>query len=104
MLSLPVRTYPCHNDDHPTKNILNFQSLAAGWRRVRDVPHTRWLDVVNFDLEGCGARPRRAQQLAEDRRMVEIGGASLLYARSARDLSQLYTLLCGTRHLRYCGN
>ena len=36
--------------EHPTRAILEFNPAAAGWRRPRGAPPTRWLDVLAQDL------------------------------------------------------
>lgn len=54
--------------DHPTRAILQFDPRAAGWRRPRGKPRTRWLDVLAGDLQQHGVAMEDAEQLAQDRR------------------------------------
>ncbi|GAA6085621.1 SLAIN motif-containing protein 1-like, partial [Tachysurus ichikawai] len=53
--------------DHPTRAILQFDPKAAGWRRPRSKPCTRWLDVLAGDLQQQGVAIEDAEQLAQDR-------------------------------------
>ena len=54
--------------DHPTRAIHDFNPVAAGWRRPRGAPRTRWGDVVRNDLQSCGIDAVDAPALAQDRR------------------------------------
>ena len=53
---------------HPTASILSFDPVAAGWRRPRGAPRTRWLDLVRKDLQEVDIRWQDVQNLAADRR------------------------------------
>ena len=68
------------HEDHPTRQILQFQPAAAGWRRPRGAPRTRWLDVVARDLDMCGVTLQQAQHLVQDRtawrRLVALVGST----------------------------
>lgn len=51
--------------DHPTKAILQFDLKAAGLRRARVKPRTRWLDVTAGDLQQRDATLGDAALLAQ---------------------------------------
>ena len=53
--------------DHPTLAIHAFDPAAAGWRRPRGAPRTRWSDVIAQDLRTCGIDPADAEVLAQNR-------------------------------------
>ena len=53
--------------DHPTRAILDFDPGAAGWRRPRGAPRTRWRDVIADDLHRAGADIERAAELAQNK-------------------------------------
>lgn len=55
-------------DSHPTIRILSFDPIAAGWRRPRGAPRTRWLDLVRKDLQRVDIRWQDVPNLAADRR------------------------------------
>lgn len=54
-------------DDHPTKATYEFDPTAAGWRRPRGRPRTRWKDVLRSDLQGVNLTLEDAARLADDR-------------------------------------
>lgn len=53
--------------EHPTRAIFSFDPAAAGWKRPRGKPHTRWLDVIKKDLQYQGLTLEDAADLAQDR-------------------------------------
>ena len=53
--------------NHPTQILLDFDPMAAGWRRPRRAPRTRWIDVIRNDLQPLGLTLEDAQIIAHDR-------------------------------------
>ena len=53
--------------NHPTQILLDFDPSAAGWRRPRGAPRTRWRDVVAKDLQPLGLTLEDADIIAHDR-------------------------------------
>ena len=53
--------------EHPTRSILEFNPQAAGWKRPRGAPRTRWLDTIRQDLEDRNVPFEHAPRLAEFR-------------------------------------
>ena len=66
--------------EHPTRAILEFDPAAAGWRRPRGAPRTRWLDVLAQDLRLVNVELTDAADLAQDRRgwrqLVNLTGST----------------------------
>ncbi|GAA6065153.1 SLAIN motif-containing protein 1-like [Tachysurus ichikawai] len=67
--------------DHPMRAILQFDPKAAGWRRPRGKPRTRWLDVLAGDLQQQGVAIEDAEQLAQDhqcwKQLVHLVGSGM---------------------------
>ena len=67
-------------EDDPTRAILEFNPAAAGWRRPRGAPRTRWLDVLEDDLQRLNVDLNDAAELAQDRRrwrqLVKLTGST----------------------------
>ena len=53
--------------EHLTRVIADFDPKAAGWRRPRGAPRTRWIDVVADDLRQLGFTIADAEPIAQDR-------------------------------------
>ena len=54
-------------DDLPAKLALNYEPSAAGRRRPRGRPRTRWMEVVKEDLQKFDISIQQARELAQDR-------------------------------------
>ena len=71
--------------EHPTRAILEFDPAAAGWRRPRGAPRTRWLDVLAQDLRRLNVDLADAAELAHDRRgwrrLVKLTGSTRFYVQ-----------------------
>ena len=67
--------------DHPTRIVADFDPAAAGWRRPRGAPRTRWHDVIAADLRQLGLTIADAEHIAQDRlqwrRLVHLFGSTL---------------------------
>ena len=59
----------------------DFSPAAAGWRRPRGAPRTRWHDVIASDLRLLGLTITDAEHIAQDRlqwrRLVHLFGSTL---------------------------
>lgn len=66
--------------EHPTFAILHFDPKAAGWKRPRGAPRTRWMDAITRDLHHMGLSLAEAELLALDRpkwrRLVKLIGST----------------------------
>ena len=58
-----VRRLPLN---HPTRILDDFNPAAAGWRRPRGAPRTRWRDAVAADLRKLGLSITDAEVIAQD--------------------------------------
>uniref|UniRef100_A0A3B3HVR8 ribonuclease H n=1 Tax=Oryzias latipes TaxID=8090 RepID=A0A3B3HVR8_ORYLA len=53
---------------HPTRAIFEFNPGAAGWKRPRGKPRTRWTDVIAGDVKPYGVAMKDTELLAQDRK------------------------------------
>lgn len=52
--------------EHPAFAILHFDPKAAGWKRPRGAPRTRWMDAITRDLHHMGLSLAEAELPALD--------------------------------------